>query len=286
MSTRVVEGYRRSSKYLGHSASAGKFGDVFDHQWTTLHYWYLLLPALGLLLVAWRFRRPLAVPLLLVLPVLCLPVAAGQVLDSYTSSLEFVVPLRRARPAVARARLAAGRRPSPVRSRLGAGAPGRARDGVVQQQRRRQLRRRLPAGDLRDDGVPRLGARGSGGRATRRLAGSRRAGAPARPRLAGLPRRAGVDTGRDGRRAALSRGCRRAWTRSCGWRRSAATWTASAPLPHRLLPRLPGRLSALPLPGRTRRAPGSPRSRRTRPTPTSRRSCATGSGTACPTSPS
>src|SRR6185503_13387379 len=42
-------------------------------------------------------------------------------------------PLRRARPAVARARLAAARRPSPVRSRLGAGARGRARDGIVQQ---------------------------------------------------------------------------------------------------------------------------------------------------------
>ena len=37
-------------------------------------------------------------------------------------------PLRRARPAVAPARLAAGRCPSPVRSRVGAGAPGRARD--------------------------------------------------------------------------------------------------------------------------------------------------------------
>jgi hypothetical protein len=86
----VAEGYRRSSKYLGHSPGVGKLGDVFHHQWTTLHYWYLLLPALGLLLVAWRFRRPLAVPLLLVLPVLCVPVAAGQMLDSYTSSLEFV----------------------------------------------------------------------------------------------------------------------------------------------------------------------------------------------------
>ena len=77
----VAEGYRRSSKYLGHSVSAGKLGDVFHHQWTTLHYWYLLLPALGLLLVAWRFRRPLAVPLLLALPILCLPVAAGRALD-------------------------------------------------------------------------------------------------------------------------------------------------------------------------------------------------------------
>jgi MFS family permease len=86
----VADGYRRSSKYLGHSVGAGKLGDVVHHQWTTLHYWYLLLPALGLLLVAWRFRRPLAVPVLLVLPLLCLPVAADRPLASYTSSLELV----------------------------------------------------------------------------------------------------------------------------------------------------------------------------------------------------
>jgi hypothetical protein len=86
----VAEGYRRSSKYLGHTGSVGKIGDVFHHQWTTLHYWYLLLPALGLLLVVWRFRRPLAAPLLLALPLLCLPVSAGRALDSYTSGLEYV----------------------------------------------------------------------------------------------------------------------------------------------------------------------------------------------------
>jgi len=86
----VADGYRRSSTYLGHSRSPGKLLDVVQHQWTTLHYWHLLLAALGLLLVLWRFRRPLAVPLLLVLPVLCLPVAAGRALSSYTSSLEFV----------------------------------------------------------------------------------------------------------------------------------------------------------------------------------------------------
>ncbi len=86
----VADGYQRSSKYLGHSRSVGKLGDVFHHQWTTVHYWYLLLPALGLLLVAWRFRRTLAVPLLLVLPVLCLPVAADRVLGSYTASLGYV----------------------------------------------------------------------------------------------------------------------------------------------------------------------------------------------------
>jgi hypothetical protein len=60
------------------------------HQWSSLHYWYLLLPALVLLLVAWRYRRPLAVPLLLLLPLLCVPVSAGRALASYTSGLEYV----------------------------------------------------------------------------------------------------------------------------------------------------------------------------------------------------
>jgi hypothetical protein len=86
----VAEGYRRSSKYLGHSGSIGKLGDVFDHQWSTLHYWYLLLPALALLPLAWRIRRPLAVPLLVALPLLCLPVSAGRALESYTAGLEYV----------------------------------------------------------------------------------------------------------------------------------------------------------------------------------------------------
>ena len=45
---------------------------------------------LSSLLRLWRFGRLLAVPLLLVLPVLCLPVAADRALDAYTSSLEFV----------------------------------------------------------------------------------------------------------------------------------------------------------------------------------------------------
>ena len=86
----VSNGYHRSSDYLGHTGSIGKIGDVFDHQWSALHYWHLVLPALLLLLLAWRFRRPLAVPLLLALPLLVLPVSAGNVIDSYTSSLEYV----------------------------------------------------------------------------------------------------------------------------------------------------------------------------------------------------
>ena len=86
----VVTGYRRSSDYLGHSGSAGKLADVFHHEWTTLHYWYLVFPALVLLGIVWRLRRPLAPLLLVALPVLVLQVSFGRSLDSYTATLEYV----------------------------------------------------------------------------------------------------------------------------------------------------------------------------------------------------
>jgi hypothetical protein len=86
----VVTGYHRSSDYLGHAGSAGKLADVFHHQWTALHFWYLVLPALALLGVVWRVRRRLAPLVLVALPFLVVPVAAGHVLDSYTGTLEYV----------------------------------------------------------------------------------------------------------------------------------------------------------------------------------------------------
>ena len=86
----VANGYHRSSNYLGHAGSAGKLADVFHHQWTTLHFWYLVFPALALLALVWRVRRPLAPLLLVVLPLLVVPVSAGHVLDSYTGTLEYV----------------------------------------------------------------------------------------------------------------------------------------------------------------------------------------------------
>jgi hypothetical protein len=88
----VVGGYRRSSDYLGHAASAGKLVDVLHHQWTTLHFWYLLFPALVLVGLVWRSRRRL-VPLLLVpLPLLILPGSLYHSFDSppYTATLEYV----------------------------------------------------------------------------------------------------------------------------------------------------------------------------------------------------
>ena len=86
----VDTGYHRSSDYLGHAGSAGKLADVFHHQWTTLHFWYLLLPALALLGIVWVVLRRVAPLLLVVLPLLVVPVSAGHVLDSYTGTLEYV----------------------------------------------------------------------------------------------------------------------------------------------------------------------------------------------------
>jgi hypothetical protein len=88
----VVTGYRRSSDYLGHSGSAGKLVDVLHHQWTTLHFWYLLFPALALLGLVARRRRRLAPLLVVPLPLLVLPGSLYHSFDSppYTATLEYV----------------------------------------------------------------------------------------------------------------------------------------------------------------------------------------------------
>ncbi len=87
----VTAGYRRSSDYLGHSGSAGKLVDVLHHQWTTLHFWYVLFPVLALLGLVWRSRRRLAPLLLLPLPLLVLPGSLYHSFDSppYTATLEY-----------------------------------------------------------------------------------------------------------------------------------------------------------------------------------------------------
>ena len=88
----VVAGYRRSSDYLGHGGGAGKLGDVFGHEWTTLHFWYLVLPALVLLGVLWHVNRRLAPLVLVPLPLLVLPGSLYHsfVSPSYTATLEYV----------------------------------------------------------------------------------------------------------------------------------------------------------------------------------------------------
>jgi len=88
----VVTGYRRSSDYLGHAGGAGKLADVFRHEWTTLHFWYLVFPALVVLGAVWRFRRRFAPLLLVLLPLLVLPDSLSHTFDSppYTATLEYV----------------------------------------------------------------------------------------------------------------------------------------------------------------------------------------------------
>jgi hypothetical protein len=88
----VVNGYHRSSDYLGHSGGASKIVDVLHHQWTTLHFWYLALPALVALGMLWRYKRPLAPIVLVALPFLVLPGSLYHSLASppYTATLEYL----------------------------------------------------------------------------------------------------------------------------------------------------------------------------------------------------
>jgi hypothetical protein len=88
----LVTGYHRSSDYLGHAGGIGKIGAVFSHEWSTLHFWWLILPALVLLGVLWFRRRRLASIVLLLLPVLVLPGSLYNSFDSpaYTATLEYV----------------------------------------------------------------------------------------------------------------------------------------------------------------------------------------------------
>jgi hypothetical protein len=88
----VVTGYHRSSDYLGHAGGIGKIGDVFGHEWSTLHFWYLVLPALVLLGVLWHVKRRFAPLVLVPLPLLVLPGSLSDSFDSppYTATLEYV----------------------------------------------------------------------------------------------------------------------------------------------------------------------------------------------------
>ena len=87
----LVAGYRRSSDYLGHAGGIGKIGDVFSHEGSTLHFWWLVLPALLLLGWLWFTRRRLAPVVLLLLPLLVLPGSLYNSFDSppYTATLEY-----------------------------------------------------------------------------------------------------------------------------------------------------------------------------------------------------
>ena len=82
----VVDDYRRSSRFLGQAGGLHKLHLIASHEWTTLPLWYALLPALVLLVILWRVRPVLALPLLAALPFLARP---PKVVD-FAASLEYV----------------------------------------------------------------------------------------------------------------------------------------------------------------------------------------------------
>lgn len=82
----VVADYRRSSQFLGQGGGVGKLTAIATHEWKTLPFWYLLLPALALLATMWRRYPSVASWLVLALPVLVLPPK----LTFYSASLEYV----------------------------------------------------------------------------------------------------------------------------------------------------------------------------------------------------
>lgn len=84
--SKVVDDYRRSSRFLGQAGGLTKVHRIAAHEWSTLPLWYLLLPALALLALTWRYRRGLATLVLAALPFLVLPSR----LTFFTTSLDYV----------------------------------------------------------------------------------------------------------------------------------------------------------------------------------------------------
>jgi hypothetical protein len=83
---RVLGDFRHSRTSSVRHADPHKLVLLATHEWHTLRLWFLLLPALALLAVAWHRSRLLTCGALLALPLLVLPPD----LDSYTASLEYV----------------------------------------------------------------------------------------------------------------------------------------------------------------------------------------------------
>ena len=101
---RVRADYRHSRTTSVQHFDSHKLVSVAAHEWHTLRFWYLVVPALALVALLWR-RLPVAARIVvLVLPLLVLPTK----LRSVTSSLEYVahygwlalflLPLARRRP--------------------------------------------------------------------------------------------------------------------------------------------------------------------------------------------
>jgi hypothetical protein len=77
----IVADYEHSRAGSARHADLHKLGLVAAHEWNTLRFWYLVLPALALLALAWRRQRGVARVVLLALPLLVLPPR----LSSYTA---------------------------------------------------------------------------------------------------------------------------------------------------------------------------------------------------------
>jgi hypothetical protein len=82
----VVHDYRRSSEFLGQAGGIAKLRLIYHQTERTLPHWWLLLPAIAFLWLAWRYRRGAALVALAVLPLLVLPPR----LTFFTTSLNFV----------------------------------------------------------------------------------------------------------------------------------------------------------------------------------------------------
>jgi hypothetical protein len=87
--SKVVDDYRRSSRFLGQAGGVAKLHEIADQTRRALPHWYLLLAALVLLLFFWRYARPFGVVVLVALPFLVLP----QHLTRFNTSLDFVAHL-------------------------------------------------------------------------------------------------------------------------------------------------------------------------------------------------
>lgn len=87
--SRVVDDYRRSSRFLGQAGGIAKLREIVHQTRVALPHWYLLLAALALLLGLWRYARSFAAIALVALPFLVLP----QSLTRFNASLDFVAHL-------------------------------------------------------------------------------------------------------------------------------------------------------------------------------------------------
>lgn len=82
----ILDDYRSARANFGEGGGMAKLRQIATHEWAAWHDWYLVLAALALLALLWRWQRRLAPFPLLALPLLVLPPRPG----FYSASLEYV----------------------------------------------------------------------------------------------------------------------------------------------------------------------------------------------------